>query len=104
MLRIAFPLILLSTAPGHADDASQGLRAYPGAGRMLSLEQVLSTVDAEYGKLIDAEIEGEGGRTVYELKMMTPDGRLTEIEVDALTGAILEVEDEHGARDRKGHD
>lgn len=104
MLRIALPLILLSIAPGHADDASQGLRASPGAGRMLSLEQVLSTVGAEYGKLIDAQIEDEDGRTVYELKMMTPDGRLTEIEVDALSGAILEVEDEHGASDRKGHD
>ncbi len=50
------------------------------------------------GEVISIELEREkhdGQRVwVYELKILTPDGRRLEVEVDARDGRILELEDE----------
>ena len=50
------------------------------------------------GEVIGIELEHEkrAGQPVwiYELKILTPDGRRLEVEVDARNGAILELEDD----------
>jgi uncharacterized membrane protein YkoI len=46
------------------------------------------------GKVIEVELEDEDGKLVYDLKMLSPQGQLQEIEVDAATGNILKIEDD----------
>lgn len=44
------------------------------------------------GQVIKVELETENGLLVYEVKVMTPQGAIYEIEVDAITGNIVKVE------------
>jgi uncharacterized membrane protein YkoI len=45
------------------------------------------------GKALSAEAEFDDGKAVYEV-MILSDGKMVEVEIDATTGAILEVEQE----------
>jgi uncharacterized membrane protein YkoI len=44
--------------------------------------------------VIELELERDDGRWIYELELVTPEGRLYEMEIDAATGTVLDVERE----------
>ena len=46
------------------------------------------------GKITDQELEKENGRLRYEFEIVTADGKSFDVEIDAVTGEILKVEDE----------
>jgi len=46
------------------------------------------------GKVTDAELEKEHGRLQYAFEIITADGKSFDVEIDAITGEILNVEDE----------
>jgi hypothetical protein len=46
------------------------------------------------GKITDQELEKEDGRLQYEFEIVTADGKSFDVEIDAITGEILKVEDE----------
>ena len=47
-------------------------------------------VETTYRNLM-VELEREGGRWVYELKLLQPGGRVLKLELDAATGAVLKA-------------
>ncbi|MCX4029751.1 PepSY domain-containing protein [Endozoicomonas sp. SM1973] len=62
-------------------------------GVILPMSQLLRQVRQRYpGELLNAELERDDGIYEYELKILNPQGQVWEIEVNAQTGAILEVE------------
>jgi len=46
------------------------------------------------GKVTDAELEKEHGRLQYAIEIVTPEGKSFDVEIDAITGEVLKVEDE----------
>ncbi len=76
--------------PALADeDHDRALRAV-AEGRILPLKDILSRAEAAYpGQLIEAELEGESGAMVYEIKMLTEDGRVMRLLYDARSGKLL---------------
>jgi uncharacterized membrane protein YkoI len=44
--------------------------------------------------VIEVVLELDDGTLVYDLKVLSPKGRLKEIKVDAATGKILKMEDD----------
>jgi uncharacterized membrane protein YkoI len=47
------------------------------------------------GEIVGVELETDvPGALVYEFKILTPEGKLKEVDVDAKTAKILKVEDE----------
>ncbi|MBA4129805.1 MAG: peptidase [Hyphomicrobium sp.] len=65
------------------------------SGRILALETILAKVSERVpGKLIETKLEYEHGRIMYDLKILRPDGRVQEVEVDAATGEIIKIEDD----------
>lgn len=83
------------TAVGRADQDISSAKALElqQQGTILSMNKLLRRVRQRYpGELLDAELEKDDGRYEYEFKILTPQGQVWEIEVDAQTGAILEVE------------
>lgn len=89
---------LVANGPGgvFADDDDHLIaRRALEEGRVLPLTDLLPKVKAAVpGKVIEVELELEDGILVYEFKLVTPDGRLVEVEVDAATGEILKTEDD----------
>jgi uncharacterized membrane protein YkoI len=102
-LILGLPLLLAagwSTTQGAPheweDDDHSHDRARRAAerGEILNLSEVYTRVAAQVpGRVLEAELEREYGRWVYELKILDPRGRLQEIELDARTGAILDHEE-----------
>ncbi|MES1990265.1 MAG: PepSY domain-containing protein [Pseudomonadota bacterium] len=62
-------------------------------GRVLPLGKVLAKVQRQVpGRLLDANLlDGGGGPAIYLIKMMTNDGNVAIVTVDAATGNILNV-------------
>ncbi len=91
-LIIALLLIpLLVVAGGDHDRA----RALQETGDILSLEQILERVRGEYpGRLLEIELEREDQVWVYEVELLDADGKVWELELDAVSGEILKREQE----------
>ena len=88
-------LVLALALPARADDDHDRARDALAAGEILSLGVILDQIaDVAPGVPIEIELERDDGLWVYSLEIRAPNGRLVEVEVDATTGAILEIEEE----------
>ncbi|MDT1062052.1 PepSY domain-containing protein [Paracoccus sp. CPCC 101403] len=64
-------------------------------GEILSLDKILGILRANFdGEIVEIQLELEEGILTYEFDLLSPEGRLFEVEIEAATGKILEVEDE----------
>jgi uncharacterized membrane protein YkoI len=98
MTRSTFTVLLialLTAAAALADDVSpERVRELVERGEILPLEQILKRNEASLGgRVIEIELERKRGTYIYEIKVLRPDGRTREIEIDARTGAIVPDDD-----------
>jgi uncharacterized membrane protein YkoI len=87
-LTLLLPLLLAVTRGAVAADLDheQARRAYE-AGEIVSLARILDAVEHDHaGKVIEVELEREDGRWIYEVEVLTSDGRVVELDYDAVTG------------------
>lgn len=106
-MRPCLVLALMLALPAMAD--GQGAPVVPVApgpdvelardlverGQILPLAKVLALLQARHpGQVVEVELEYSYGKLVYEVDMITRDGRLIEVDLDAATGAILDLDEE----------
>ena len=78
----------------QADDYKEAKRLLD-AGEILPLEQILGYARQTYpGRILEAELENEHGRVVYELEILGDDSIVREIYIDAKSGELLSVEED----------
>jgi len=93
LLRIVMVLLVAMTlsgaaAAGNHDDARDAVRS----GRSLPLGAIVNQVQRQQpGRLLDADLKDRGGRLVYRLRWMTPNGNVLNMIVDARSGRVLSV-------------
>lgn len=91
-------LLALLCAAGTAADSGKDherARAALSRGDILPLARILAIAAEQVpGDVIKVELENEHGRMIYELKILADSGRVREIELDARTGAVLNIEDD----------
>lgn len=64
-------------------------------GELLPLPRIMELALARVpGDVVKTELESERGRLIYEIKILTPQGSVREVKLDARTGSILLVEDD----------
>ena len=65
-------------------------------GVILPLEQLLNDALGRYpgAKLLEAELEEKHGRYEYEVELLTPEGVVREIKLDASSGVLLKDEED----------
>ncbi|AGK58046.1 hypothetical protein HYPDE_31858 [Hyphomicrobium denitrificans 1NES1] len=65
-------------------------------GRIRPLTEITEAFKTQFaGEIVGVELEAKGpDRFVYEFKVLTPEGKLKEVKVDAKTAKILKVEDD----------
>lgn len=83
-------------SPAHDHERAREARL---RGEIQPMAKILSQIGEQIpGEVIGIELEQEKdagqGVWIYELKILTPDGRRLEVEVDARDGRILELEDD----------
>lgn len=60
-------------------------------GHILSMSEVMRRAALiQPGQLLEAELDREDGRYVYEIRILDPAGRIHELELDAAGGALIE--------------
>jgi uncharacterized membrane protein YkoI len=96
-MRLLPAALLLLTLSGlaPADEDHTRAREAVRRGEILSLAVLLERVRLAPGeRLLEAELERDDGRWIYELELISADGEVREIELDAATGALLPDDDE----------
>lgn len=90
MRTILFCLAFLLWLPAAALRAEEGhdrARAAFEAGEIRPLTEILKRADVvQAGQLLEAELEREGGHWVYELKLLSHEGRVVKLFFDASDG------------------
>ncbi|MFV3076543.1 PepSY domain-containing protein [Niveispirillum fermenti] len=67
-------------------------RAALERGEIMSLRDIMEMAERGYpGRLLEVELEIKRGRFVYDIELLSPDGRLIELLYDARTGELLRV-------------
>lgn len=76
-----------SSVPSHSD--SERARAGVRSGEFVPLEQIVADAQRRHpGHVLEIELDGDE----YEIELLTDDGVQVELEYDARTGQLLEVE------------
>lgn len=92
--RVALVLLLISSGLAARDLGQDEALRLRQKGAIGALEHLLGPAFERYpgGKLLDAELEEHKDRPVryiYEIELLTVEGVVREIELDANTGALL---------------
>ncbi|MDA5193911.1 PepSY domain-containing protein [Govanella unica] len=92
-------LMTLAAAPGTSMGGSKEdqdlARSALLRGEVLPLTRILDiTARHVPGEVVKLELESKKKRLYYEIKILTPSGRLRELYLDARTGAFIAIEDE----------
>lgn len=91
--RMLLCLLLVLASPTRAghDEARRLLER----GEILPLETVLEHARRHRsGDVLEVELDEEHGRHVYEILLLDDRGRVWELELDAATGELIELEAE----------
>ncbi|MED5509057.1 MAG: PepSY domain-containing protein [Pseudomonadota bacterium] len=99
--RSFFPLagmLMLLAMPWQflqADQDADRARMLKQRGDILPLEQVIeSAMAVKPGQILETELDEDDGRYVYELEILDDRGQVWELELDASTAELLELESE----------
>lgn len=92
-------LLLAAGTPLHADDDDRRdqemARRALQEGLIRPLSEISASLSAQFpGDIIAVELEVDDGKFIYEFKVLTPQGVLKEVEVDAKTAKVLKIEDD----------
>lgn len=81
--------------PEHYDHNT--IKRLRDAGEILPLETIIKKFQKTYsrGRILEAELENEDGRYIYELVILDGKGRVRELEYDAHTGEFWRTEEPH---------
>ncbi len=85
------PVAFAHDEPGEHDEdlARQALEA----GEVIALDQILAALgNTMPGEISGIELEREQGIWIYEFKIISPDGQMLQIRVDAKTGIPIKPE------------
>lgn len=84
------------TAPAAAgDDDHVEARELLRAGKILPLARILATVQKRVpGDVIEVDLDHEARGWEYDVKVLTANGRLLKVTVDAKTGVVLRIKDD----------
>lgn len=83
---------LLSTLPASADSRlrQEEVRQLRESGKILSMEEILARArKAQPGQVVEVELERDGNRYVYEVKLIDEANKVHELKLDAGSGEVL---------------
>ena len=70
-------------------------RALLRAGKILPLARILETVHKRVpGDVIEVDLDHEARGWEYDVKVLTGDGRVLKVTLDAKTGVVLKIKDD----------
>ena len=93
---LAALLLVSGSAAFGDDDDHERARRLREAGTVLPLSQIIASLQQHQpGRVLEAKMDQEHGRWIYEIELLSADGAVWEFEVDAASGELLERERKH---------
>ena len=94
--RLALVLLAFCSVVAARDLNQDEALALRQQGVILPLEHLLSQAMARHpdSRLLEAELESKEESYIYEVELVTNDGVVREIKLDAATGALLKDEED----------
>ena len=88
-------LMILPVVQADSDDHERA-RLLRETGKILPLSRIVEIYRERYpsGRILEAELEAEHGNYVYELEVLLGSGQVLELEYDARSGELLNIEEE----------
>lgn len=81
-------------AARHAQELRE-IRTAVARGQLVQLPRILAIAQARVpGEVVKVELEKKHKLLVYEVKILTSNGRVREVKLNARSGAVLSVEDD----------
>ena len=69
----------------------------------LTIDQAIKTASEKVpGTVVEAELEKKHGKTVWEVEVLGADGNVTEVHIDAGTGAVIDTEAKKDEKKKAG--
>lgn len=76
--------------PREQEPPVQGIREPVRSRRTVSIDQAISQVERRYkARVVRAEQAEMGGRPIYVLRLLSDEGRVSIVRVDAETGGVM---------------
>jgi uncharacterized membrane protein YkoI len=83
------------TVDTRRDDDFDAILKKVQAGEILPLSKIKKTVEARWpGEIVRVTVDTEKAGTIYEFRILSSNGHMIEVEVDAANGQVVEVENE----------
>jgi uncharacterized membrane protein YkoI len=88
---------------GKKDKEDEGNVAELVKDAKVTVDQAIRTATEKVqGTVVEAELEKKHGKTIWEVEIVGADGKVSEVHIDAGTGAVIDVEDKkHEKKDGK---
>ncbi len=103
-LTVGTVLALGSPAWSDKKKNDEGNTAALAIDAKVTIYQAIKTASEKIpGTVVEAELEKKHGRTVWEVEVLGADGKVTEVHIDAATGAVIDTETK-GKKDEKKKD
>jgi uncharacterized membrane protein YkoI len=89
VLAVAIPSLLL--LPALADDDAERAREGVEAGEFVALEDIIRSARLRFpGRVVEVELDDDDDE--YEIEILMDDGTKVELEYDARTGELLDID------------
>jgi hypothetical protein len=94
---IAVGIVLALGSPAWSDkgkkDREEGNIAEMAKEAKVTVDQAIKTATEKVpGTVVEAELEKKHDKTVWEVEVLGADGNVTEVHIDAATGAVIDTE------------
>jgi uncharacterized membrane protein YkoI len=100
--------LLLSGTPawsdkGKKDKEEEGNVAELVKDAKITVDQAIKTATEKMqGTVVEAELEKKHGKTIWEVEIVGADGKVTEVHIDAATGAVIDMEEKKAEKKKEG--
>ena len=99
--------LCLTTTPAWSDKGDKGMEEKCDIADLVkdakvTIDQAIKTaLEAAPGTAVEAELEKKHDKTVWEVEVFGADGAMTEVHIDAATGAVIDKEPKHQKHGKK---
>ena len=98
---------LIATGPAWSDKKGkheeEGNVADLAKEAKVTVDQAIKTATEKVqGTVVEAELEKKHDKTIWEVEIVGADGKVSEVHIDAATGAVIDVEDKKDEEKHKG--
>ena len=99
---VAVGLLFALVSTSEADD-KEGMIVDLVKDAKVTIDQAIKTASEKVsGTVVEAELEKKHGKTVWEVEVLGADGNVTEVHIDAATGAVIDTEAKKDKKKKEG--